>query len=129
MNKRKKREKNGTEKKKRNRDNRKQYERQTKSIKKTRRKKKEKEKEVKTENGNLKSVKMEHTTMEKKGSFCSKRETNKRTERKRERETLLGSVRVWAHFERCCVAVTSHPQPPLRRGHGCIVGVNQDPPV
>ena len=66
---------------------------------------------------------------EKKVVFCSKRETNKRTERKRERETFLGSVRVWAHFVRCCVAVTSHPQPLLRRGHGCIVGVNQDPPV
>ena len=26
-------------------------------------------------------------------------------------------------FERCCVAVTSYPQPPLRRGHGCTVGM------
>ena len=39
------------------------------------------------------------------------------------------SVRVWAHFVRCYVAVTSHPQPPLRRGHRCTVGVNRDPPV
>ena len=38
-------------------------------------------------------------------------------------------VRVWAHFVWCCVAVTSHPQPPLRRGHGSTVGVNRDPPV
>ena len=47
---------------------------------------------------------------------------------------VCGDVRVWAHFVwahfvRCCVAVTSHPQPPLRGGHGCTVGVNRDPPV
>ena len=35
--------------------------------------------------------------------------------------------KVWAHFVRWCVAVTSHPQPPLRRGHGCTVGVKGDP--
>ena len=44
-------------------------------------------------------------------------------------QRLRYHVRVWAHFVRCCVAVTSHPQPPLRRGHGCTVGVNRDPPV
>ena len=26
-------------------------------------------------------------------------------------------------FERCCVAVTSYPQPPLRRGRGCTMGI------
>ena len=38
-------------------------------------------------------------------------------------------VDVWAHLERCCVAVTSYPQPPDRGPHGCTVGIDRDPPV
>ena len=58
---------------------------QTKSIKKTRRKKKEKEKErQKQKMVSKKWSKKEHITMEnKKGSFCSKRETNERNEKER----------------------------------------------
>ena len=38
-------------------------------------------------------------------------------------------VDVWAHLERCCVALTSYPQPPDRGQHGCAVSIDQDPPV
>ena len=36
-------------------------------------------------------------------------------------------VRVWDHFVRCCVAVTSHPQPLLRRGQGVYCGCQPGP--
>ena len=48
-------------------------------------------------------------------------------------ETIPSQGFDWAHYLwHLCVLwshLASYPQPPLRRGHGCTVGIDRDPPV
>ena len=79
-------ENNSTEKRRKNRYKRKKYERQRKNFEETTKKEKEKEKEIKKQkNGSKKLSKWKIQQWRKKNCFCSKGETNKRTECKREK--------------------------------------------